>query len=103
MFGRVSKIPIATAFSELVEIEFADYGDYAAFLHIQGAFRAFPYYRLCVGGKGYNQRKWSEKRRFRIGYRRFRRLELLRRIKTFGLSEKPPGDFAHLVISRRMP
>ena len=41
MFGRVAKIPIDNAFSELVEMEFVDYGFYAAFLHIQDAFTRF--------------------------------------------------------------
>ena len=41
MFGRVAKIPIADTFSELVEMDFADYGDFAALLRIQGAFSRF--------------------------------------------------------------
>ena len=39
MFGSVAKIPIANTFNELVEMDFVNYGYYAAFLHIQGAFR----------------------------------------------------------------
>ena len=42
MFGRVAKIPIANAFSELVELDFVDYGDLETFLHIQDAFSRFP-------------------------------------------------------------
>ena len=41
MFGRVAKIPIADTFSELVEMDFADYGDFAALLRIQGALSRF--------------------------------------------------------------
>ena len=41
MFGRVSKIPIANTFSELVEMDFVDYGDHATFLHIQDTFSRF--------------------------------------------------------------
>ena len=41
MLGRVAKIPIANTFSELVEMHFADYGDYAAFLHIRDTFARF--------------------------------------------------------------
>ena len=78
MFGRVSKIPIATAFSELVEIEFADYGDYAAFLRILYTFSRFP----VVVFTGRRQmtcklQKWPAGRRFRIGRRRLVRLGLL--------------------------
>ena len=42
MFGRVSKIPIANTFNELVEMDFVDYGDRATFLHIQDTFSRFP-------------------------------------------------------------
>ena len=42
MFGRFSKMPIANKFRELVEMDFVDYGDYAAFLHIRYTFRDFP-------------------------------------------------------------
>ena len=41
MFGRVAKIPIANTFIELVEMDFADYGIHAAFLHIQDTFSSF--------------------------------------------------------------
>ena len=41
MFGRVAKIPIANAFSELVEMDFVGYGDLATSLHIQDAFSRF--------------------------------------------------------------
>ena len=40
MFSGVAKIPIANTFNELVGMDFADYGAYAAFLHIQGDFFA---------------------------------------------------------------
>ena len=42
MFGRVEKIPIANTVNELVEMDFGDYGDYAAFLHIRDTFRDSP-------------------------------------------------------------
>ena len=35
MFGRVAKIPIANTPNELAAVDFADYGDFATFLHIQ--------------------------------------------------------------------
>ena len=38
MFGRVAKIPIANTSDELAEMDFANYGDFAAFLRIQGDF-----------------------------------------------------------------
>ena len=42
MFGVMAKIPIANTFSELTEMDFVDYGDYGAFLHIQDTLRRFP-------------------------------------------------------------
>ena len=41
MFGRVEKIPIANTFSELVGMDFVDYGDRAAFLRIRDTFSRF--------------------------------------------------------------
>ena len=41
MFGSVSKILIASAFSGLVEMDFVDYGGYAAFLRAQDTFARF--------------------------------------------------------------
>ena len=41
VFGRSATIPIALAFIELAEMDFVDRGDYAAFLHTQGAFSRF--------------------------------------------------------------
>ena len=38
ILGRSAKIPIANTFSELVEMDFADYGDFASFLRIQDTF-----------------------------------------------------------------
>ena len=38
----VAEIPIANTFDELVEMDFVDYGDFATFLRIQGAFPRFP-------------------------------------------------------------
>ena len=46
MFGRVAKIPIANTCSELVEMSFADYGDYATFCTYKILFRVFGYYFL---------------------------------------------------------
>ena len=40
MFGRVAKIPIANTVNELVEMDFADYGDLATFLDIGDIFFA---------------------------------------------------------------
>ena len=37
MFDGVA-IPIANTFGELVEMDFADYGDFATFVHIRDAF-----------------------------------------------------------------
>ena len=42
MFGRGAKIPISNTFNELVEMDFVDYGDRAAFLHIRDAFSRSP-------------------------------------------------------------
>ena len=68
MFGAVSKIPIANAFNELVEMDCVDYGDYVTFLHIHDTLSRFsvvvftgPRKRVC------KRRKWPAKRRFRIG------------------------------------
>ena len=41
MFGSDAKIPNSNDFSLLVEMYFVDYGDYAAFLHIQDTFSRF--------------------------------------------------------------
>ena len=41
MVGGVDKIPIANAFSGLVGMDFAGYGDLATFLQIQDAFSRF--------------------------------------------------------------
>ena len=41
MFGRVAKIPIANTSSELVAMDFVDFGDRATFLHIQDTFSRF--------------------------------------------------------------
>ena len=41
MFGGVAKIQIANTPNELVEMDFADYGYFANFLRIQGAFSRF--------------------------------------------------------------
>ena len=50
MFGRVAKIPISNSFNELVERDFVDYGDYAAFLQIQDTFSRFSVV-VFTGGK----------------------------------------------------
>ena len=42
MFGGVEKIPIANTCDELVEMGFADYGDFATFLRIYETFSRFP-------------------------------------------------------------
>ena len=41
MFGGSAKIPIANKFNELVEMDFADYVDFATFLHIRDNFSRF--------------------------------------------------------------
>ena len=41
MSGWVAKIPISNTFSELVEMDFVDYGGHATFLHIQDTFLVF--------------------------------------------------------------
>ena len=38
MFGRASKIPAANTSNELDALDFADYGNFATFLHIHDAF-----------------------------------------------------------------
>ena len=52
MFPRVAKIPTSNTISELVEMDFVDYGDYAAFLHIRGTFRDSPYRYFRAKKKG---------------------------------------------------
>ena len=42
MFGRVATIPMANTFTELAEMNFADYGDHATLLHIQDTLSRFP-------------------------------------------------------------
>ena len=49
MFVRVSEIPVANTFNELVAMDFVDYGDYAALLNIQDAFSRFPAIISSVG------------------------------------------------------
>ena len=51
MFGRVAKIPISNTFGELAEMDFSDYGDYAAFLHIQDTFSRFSVIILLGANK----------------------------------------------------
>ena len=46
----ISKIPIANTFSELAEMDFVDYGDFAAFLHIQDTFPRSPVI-ISIGAK----------------------------------------------------
>ena len=41
MFGSVTEIPIANTSNEFVEMGFLDYGDFATFLRIRGAFPRF--------------------------------------------------------------
>ena len=50
LFGSVAKIPIAYTFSVLVEMDFVDYGDYAALLHIQDTLSRFSVV-VFMGGK----------------------------------------------------
>ena len=63
MFGRVPKIPIANTFDKLVEMDFADYGDFATFLHIQDTFPRFSAIILWGVNRKQNKRlKWFDKR-----------------------------------------
>ena len=66
-FGSYAKIPISYTLSELAEMDFADYGGYAAFLHIRGAFSRFPA-AVFIGSKkrAVEVRKCPSVRRFRI-------------------------------------
>ena len=52
MFGRIAKIAIASTCNELVEMDFADYVDFAAFLRVREAFSRFVAINL-----------WERKRR----------------------------------------
>ena len=56
MFGRVAKIPIYNTFNELVEMDFADYGDLATFLHMRDTFSRFSA-SVFVGAKRKNDRR----------------------------------------------
>ena len=52
MLGRVAKIPIASNYNELAEMEFADRGDYASlFSHSRHFFSRFPVIVFFVGNK----------------------------------------------------
>ena len=63
MFCRVAKIPIANTFGELAEMDFADYGDCAAFLRIRDAFPRFPAIVLRWLKRKKNKRqKWFGKK-----------------------------------------
>ena len=77
MFRRVDKIPLANTFSELVEMVFVDYGDYAAFLHIQDSFSLLSVVFTGAKKRMGKLQKWYVGRRFRIGWRCLGRLELL--------------------------
>ena len=61
MFGRVAKIPSAITLIGMVKMDFVDYGDYAAFLHIRDTFSRFPAL-VFIGTKKRvgEQPKWSE-------------------------------------------
>ena len=50
MFGRVGNIPIDNTFGEWVEMDFVDYGGYAAFLHTPDSFFAI-FCSIACGGK----------------------------------------------------
>ena len=52
MFDRSAKIPIANALSELAEMDFAGYGDFATALRIQDAFPCFPPIVYIRGRRG---------------------------------------------------
>ena len=41
MFGRAAEIPIGDTFSELVEMDFVYYGDFATFLHVRDTSSRF--------------------------------------------------------------
>ena len=63
-----AKIPISDTLSGLVETDFVEYGDCAAFLHIRDALSRFSVAALTGSKKKATElRKWPAKRRFRIG------------------------------------
>ena len=74
MFGRVAEILIANTSSELVEMDFAGYGDFATSLRIQDAFSCFSVI-VFMGTKKNKLRKWYGGARFRIGRRCLGRLK----------------------------
>ena len=51
MSGRVAKIPISNTFSELVDVDVADYGDLSTSLHIRGTFSLFSAIVFLVAKK----------------------------------------------------
>ena len=57
MFGGVAEIPIAHTFAESVEMDFVDYGNHAAFLHIQDTLSRFPAIISAGAKKRKNKRK----------------------------------------------
>ena len=50
MFRIVAEIPMTNTFSDLVELNFVDYGGYAAFLHIHDTFSRFSV-AVFIGAK----------------------------------------------------
>ena len=54
MFG-VEKIPISNTFSELVKMDFVDYGDYATFLHARWYFFAISIHHFLGTKKNAEQ------------------------------------------------
>ena len=78
MLGRAAKIPSSIAFGELVDMDFADYGDYSELIRIPEDDSRFHVVVLTVANERVNKlSKWSANRRFRICWRRLGRLELL--------------------------
>ena len=79
-FGGVAKIPIANTPIELAEMDFADYVDFATFLHIRDTFPRFSVI-VFMGAKTHKRRKWYDGMRFRIGRQRSVRPKSWRKTK----------------------
>ena len=80
MFGRAAKIPTANTSNELTEINFADYGDFATFLHIRATSPRFSEI-VFTGPKKNKHRIWCEETRFQIVRQRLGRLKSWRQTK----------------------
>ena len=99
----VTKIPIDNTFNELVEMGRADYGGYAAFLHIQDAFSRFSVSVLWGKEKGGQTAEMVLESVMSHWLAVFGEPGIIAVDKDMGFTGAIFKDFAQLVISRRKP